>query len=205
MAKNQPSTYDSYITTANEFAQPILDHLRECVHLACPEVSEEFKWSFPNFTYKGKILCSMAAFKEHVAFGFWLGSIMDDPNGILVPTGESGMGNLGKITSLEDLPPKEVLIRYIQQAKELTDQGKKLPAKPKTTVTEIDIPEILKDKLEQNKIARATFDNFSNSHKREYIEWIDEAKTEATRLKRLTQTIEWLEEGKSKNWKYMKC
>lgn len=196
--------YEEYIHQAEEFAQPILTQLRVYVKEACPEVEEEFKWSFPNFTYNGSILCNMAGFKNHVTFGFWLGSIMEDPNEIMIRTGNSGMGHFGKITSLENLPSKEVLIKYIRHAMQLTDDGHKLLNAGNKKAEVQEAPKILIDALNLNDIAYDTFNNFSQSHRNEYIEWINEAKTENTKLKRLAQTIEWLEEGKPRNWKYMK-
>jgi len=198
------NNYDEYIADAQPFARPILKHLRACMHEACPEVKEEFKWSFPNFTYKKSILTNMAGFKNHVAFGFWLGSLMDDPDNIMTNTGDSGMGHLGNIKSMSDLPHKDILIKYIQHAMQLTDEGKKLPVGQKKPKEDIVVPEILIDALGTNDAAAETFNNFSPSNKHEYVEWITEAKTEKTRLKRLVQTMEWLEEGKPRNWKYIK-
>jgi uncharacterized protein YdeI (YjbR/CyaY-like superfamily) len=196
--------YDDYIENSNDFAKPILRYLRACVNEACPDVKEEFKWSFPNFTYKGSILCHMAGLKNHVGFGFWLGEIMEDPDSILHRRGNEGMGNLGKITSIEDLPNKKILIKYLKNAAQLTDQGKKLPVAKKKTKKEVVIPEILLDALGRNDSAAETFNNFSPSNKRDYTEWIEGAKTDKTRDKRLEQTIEWLEQGKVRNWKYLK-
>lgn len=195
--------FDTYIERSAQFAQPILTHLRKLVHQACPEVEEKMKWSFPNFDYKGSILCSMAAFKQHCTFGFWLGGIMDDPDQILNKVGETAMGQLGKITSLSDLPKDEILIRYILEAKRLADEGVKLPKKAVSkTSADLDIPKELQDALNKSDKARATFDQFSNSNKKEYTMWILDAKTVSTRDKRIATAIEWMEEGKSKNWKY---
>lgn len=196
--------YDKYIERSAEFAQPILNQLRNIVHEACPRCEEKIKWGFPNFEYKKSILCSMAAFKNHCSFGFWLGSIMDDPDGILNPVGETAMGQLGKIRRLEDLPDKYVLIRYVQEAMNMIDSGVKLPKKIVAEESNILIPEDLQQALSQNDKAQATFDSFSNSNKKEYITWITEAKTDKTRLSRLETTIEWLSEGKVRNWKYLR-
>lgn len=197
--------YDTYIEKSQEFAQPILIHLRELVHKACPEVEEKMKWSFPNFEYKKTILCSMASFKQHVAFGFWLATVMEDPDGILNnESKESAMGQLGRISSKKDLPSDAILLRYIHQAMSLIDQGVKLKKQNTVNTTEIVVPEVLIEALKKSDKAQATFDNFSPSNKREYVMWINEAKTEATRDKRLETAIEWMEEGKVRNWKYMK-
>jgi uncharacterized protein YdeI (YjbR/CyaY-like superfamily) len=177
-------------------------HLRETVHAACPDVEETMKWSFPHFLYKG-ILCSMASFKEHCAFGFWKGSlVVAHPEG----GGEPAMGQFGRITKLSDLPAKKVLSGYIKEAMKLNEAGVKAPtrSKPKTP-KELVVPDDLAGALQGNPKARATFDRFSPSHQREYVEWITEAKTPATRQRRLTTAIEWMAEGKSRNWKYMNC
>jgi len=198
------SNYDDYIEKCEAFAQPILKHLKACVNEACPEVEEEFKWNFPNFTYKKNILCHMAGFKKHVTFGFWLGSIMEDPENILQQVGSTGMGQFGKISSLDDLPEKNVLIHYIRQAVQLTEDGKKLPTGNNGSAKLKKVPKVLQQALNDNPLAQETFENFSPSNKNDYIEWFVDAKTEKTQLKRLNQTIEWLCEGKPRNWKYMK-
>jgi uncharacterized protein YdeI (YjbR/CyaY-like superfamily) len=195
---------DAYIARAAEFAQPILKHLREIVHQACPEVEETMKWSFPHFQYKG-LLCSMAAFKEHCAFGFWKGSLI-----LGKETGkgddERAMGQFGRITKLADLPSKKVLSGYIKEAMRLNEEGVKSPTRTKPTEPRpVVIPDDLAAALNANRGARETFDQFPPSHKREYIDWINEAKTEATRARRLAQAVEWMAEGKSRNWKYMNC
>jgi uncharacterized protein YdeI (YjbR/CyaY-like superfamily) len=192
---------DGYIERSADFAKPILNHLRELVHEACPDVEEKWKWSFPNFDHKGPF-CSMAAFKQHCAFGFWKASLMKDPHKILGASSEA-MGQMGRITKLEDLPPDDVLIAYIKEAKELNDKGIKLPARPKSTEKkELVIPDYLTTALEQNAKAQETFENFRYSHKKEYVEWLTEAKTEDTRDKRLAKAIEQMSEGKSRHWKY---
>ena len=193
---------DAYIAKSADFAKPILTHLRDLVHASCPDVEETMKWSFPNFMYKG-MLCSMASFKEHCSFGFWKSSlILGGSNG----NAAEGMGSFGKITKLADLPSKKVLAGYIKEAMKLNETGVKKPAPPKRSgPRELTVPDDLASALNKNAKARATFEGFSPSHKREYIEWITEAKTEATRERRVLTTIEWLAEGKPRNWKYMNC
>lgn len=202
-------TYDSrvdvYIEKSAEFAKPILNHLRELIHRASPGITETIKWSFPHFDYKGTV-CSMASFKQHCAFGFWKSSLLPDPHNLLSTDVESAMGQFGRITSLNDLPADEILLEYISNAVLLNETGVKLPKKRKASgVSEEPVsPDYLSEALSHNPAAQNTFENFSNSHKREYIEWITEAKTEATREKRLATTILWLTEGKSMHWKYKK-
>lgn len=201
---NKDSRIDAYISKSKDFAQPILIHLRQLIHVACPEVQETIKWGMPHFEYKGAF-CGIAAFKEHAVFGFWKGALINDPEHYLQQRANNGgeaMGNLGRITSLEDLPPDEIIIGFIKQAKKLNDDGIKVQAKPKTQKAEIEIPVDLTDALAKNKNAQETFKNFSQSNKREYIDWINEAKTTQTRIKRLDTAIEWMAEGKIRNWKY---
>ncbi len=198
------SRIDAYIEKSAPFAKPVLQHIRELVHKACPAVEETMKWSFPHFDYKG-IMCSMASFKHHCAFSFWKASIMKDPERILKIKDRESMGHFDKISSLEDLPSDEVLIAYIKEAARLNDEEIKLPSKTKRLEKkELEIPDYLTAALKKNEKAQTCFDNFSPSHKREYIEWITEAKTEATRMKRIETAIEWLVEGKIRNWKYLK-
>ena len=193
---------DAYITKSADFARPILTHLREVVHAACPDVEETMKWSFPHFMYKG-MLCSMASFKEHCAFGFWKSSLIATKG---ESDGEPAAGQFGRITKLSDLPSKKILSGYIKEAMKLNDAGVKPPSrsKPKSP-KELVVPDDLAGALKKNRQALAAFEKFSPSHKREYIEWITEAKTEATRTRRLETAVQWMAEGKPRNWKYMNC
>jgi len=194
---------DQYIIKSAEFAIPILDHLRNLVHKADARIEEKIKWGMPSFDYKG-IVCQMAAFKRHCVFGFWKASIMEDEYGIFKDKGDA-MGGLGRITSFDDLPADEILIAYIQQAIKLNEDNVKLPAKPKPTEKkELVVPEYFIDALSEDPRALAVFQNFSPSNKKDYVLWLEEAKTEATRLKRLATAVEWIGEGKSRMWKYQK-
>lgn len=189
---------DAYIQNAAPFARPILMHIRKAVHAGCPEVEETMKWSFPHFQHKG-ILCSMASFKAHCSFGFWKGSLLN------VPANGTPMSQFGRITTLDDLPGSKDLVRLVRQAAALNDDGVKI-ARPRRTVPRpvAKAPVELQKALRANASARAAFEAFSPSHRREYIEWIMEAKREATRKKRIATTIEWLSAGRSLNWKYEK-
>lgn len=195
---------DAYITKSADFARPILSHLRQLVHKACPEAEETVKWGMPFFEYNGSILCNMAAFKEHCSFGFWNASQMKDANSKLQVKERGAMGNFDRITSLKDLPADKAMTAYIKEAARLIEQGVKKPVAKKAPKPELPVPPALATALKKNKKAQATFTGFSPSHRREYIEWITEAKTDATREKRIATTVEWLEEGKSRMWKYQK-
>jgi uncharacterized protein YdeI (YjbR/CyaY-like superfamily) len=191
---------DAYIDKSADFAKPILIHIRKLVHKACPDIVETMKWSFPHFDHKGTV-CSMASFKQHCAFGFWKQSLMEQD---AFPAEKTAMGSFGRITSIKDLPPDKVMLRLVQQAVELNEKGVKVAKKP-VEKKELVIPKDLTAALSKNKPAKIAFDKFSYSHKKEYVQWIEEAKTDATRNKRLATTVEWLSEGKSRNWKYENC
>ena len=193
---------DNYISKSADFAKPVLIHLRELIHKTCPDVEETMKWSFPHFDYKG-VICHMAAFKHHCAFGFWKAELMKDKSLMRNSKSESAMGHLGKITSIKDLPSDKKLISYIKEAMSLNDEGIKLPPK-KISKKEIVVPDYFLKVLKKNKSALNAFENFSPSHKKEYIEWITGAKTEETRNRRIATAIEWMSKGKPRNWKYMK-
>ncbi|MGH9457245.1 MAG: YdeI/OmpD-associated family protein [Thermoanaerobaculia bacterium] len=194
MGKRDPRV-DAYIAKSADFAKPILEYLREVVHAGCPDVEETMKWSVPHFEYNG-ILCSMAAFKAHCAFGFWKGSLLPG-----IPEAKDGMGQFGRITSKKDLPPKKEMIRLVREAARLNEEGVAAP-RAKRAKPPLPTPEDLAGALRRNKRARAAFEGFPPSHRREYIEWITEAKSEATRKERLAQAVEWMAEGKARNWKY---
>ena len=196
---------DKYIENAQDFAKPILIHFRKLVHQACPDVEEAIKWNFPSFMYKG-MLCSMASFKQHCAFGFWKGQLLfaNDPE--LKKRTDEAMGHFGRITKFSDLPPDKVIIGYIREAMRLNDEGIKTPARAKPTKrAPLLIPAEFTAALKKDKKAQANFDTFSYSHRKEYVEWISEAKREETKVKRIATSIAWLAEGKARNWKYERC
>ncbi len=194
------SRIDLYITKAKPFAQPILNHLRDLVHKGCPDIEETVKWGMPSFDYKGPF-CSMAAFKEHAAFGFWKASLMKDAEK-LKDNQQSAMGHAGKIKSLKDLPSDKTLISWIKEAAKLNDDGIKLPPRKKTEKKDLIIPDYFTKTLSKNKKALQAFEKFPPSHKKEYVQWITEAKTEDTRNRRMETALEWIAEGKGRNWKY---
>lgn len=197
------SRVDAYIDRSAGFAKPILTHIREVVHATCPEVVETMKWSFPHFMYDG-MLCAMSAFKAHCAFGFWKGTLIEglQPNSA---SGGDAMGHLGAIRSVKDLPSRKVLAGYIKVAMRLNEEGIAVPKKKALPKPEARVPAELAAALATNRKAKAAFDGFSPSHRREYVTWIDEAKRADTRAKRVAQSVEWIAEGKARNWKYEKC
>lgn len=194
MAKKDPRV-DAYIAKSADFAKPILTHLRKLVHEGCPDVVETVKWGMPAFEYSG-FLGGMAAFKAHCAFNLWKGSLLGAKN-------EDAMGQFGRITAVSDLPKDSVLVGYVREAARMNAEGVKVPKRPKEPKKPLATPPDLASALKKNAKARATFEGFSPSHKREYVEWITEAKTEETRKKRLGTAIEWMAQGKPRMWKYM--
>jgi uncharacterized protein YdeI (YjbR/CyaY-like superfamily) len=198
---------DAYIAKSQPFAQPILTHIRELVHKACPDVDEEIKWSMPFFALRGVILGHMAAFKQHCAVGLW----GPEMNAILNEAGlhsENGMGSLGKITTLKDLPSDKQMLGYYRHAAELILSGQRTKSLERTVKSVKPAPEIpteLTAALKKNKTAAKVFAGFSASCQREYADWIAEAKRPETREKRIATAIEWIAEGKSRNWKYQNC
>lgn len=200
--KNQQ--VDAYIAKSAAFSRPILIHFRDLVHKTCPEVIETVKWGMPHFEYQG-VLCNMAAFKAHCSFGFWKASLMADSYNLFSLAANASMGHLGKITTLEDLPSDEILIEYITEAVVLNKTGIKGPGKTKKTETkDLLIPDYFIDTLKENPLAFKTFESFSYTNKKEYLDWVTEAKREETRNKRLDTAMEWMSQGKVRNWKYMK-
>lgn len=196
---------DAYIARSPEFARIILAHLRNLVHRSCPEASETIKWGFPHFEYKG-ILCSMAAFKQHCALSFWKAALLSDRRYVLSRVGRTGMGQFGRLKSLSDLPPDSMIRSCIKEAMDLNEKGTKVPARGSRTRTKtpLPVPPDLKRALTRNAKALKTFERFSASHRREYIEWITTAKTEVTRMKRLETAIQYMAQGKVRNWKYLR-
>jgi uncharacterized protein YdeI (YjbR/CyaY-like superfamily) len=196
------SRVDAYIEKSPEFAKPILTHLRNLVHQASSELRETMKWSCPFFEYEGPV-CQLVAFKQHCGFGFWKATLMDDPHDILNKHPDTA-GSFGRITSLADLPADDILIQYIQHALSLNVQGVKAPARPKSQPEKgpMAIPADFAEQLSLNAVLNQQFEKFSPSQKKEYLSWFEEAKTEATRAKRLATAVEWISEGKTRMWKY---
>ena len=200
MPKMDPRV-DAYIRKAKPFAQPILTHLRKLVHRAVPGVVETMKWSSPHFDYKG-MFCGIAAFKEHVGFGFWKAALLAEH---LPGSGSlSAAGQFGRIASMHDLPSDRELTRILKIAKKLNDDEVKAPPMRKGPRPELKAPADLLAALAKNKKARATFDGFPPGQRREYIAWVIEAKQASTRAKRIETAVDWMAEGKIRNWKYVK-
>jgi len=197
---NTDPRIDAYIERQAEFARPILTHLRAILHGSCPECEETLKWSSPSFIYKGKILAGFAAFKAHATFGFWSGSLVVGKRDEQM----SGMGQFGRLTSVDDLPPRAELEQLVEKAMKLIDEGVK-PPRDKHSKPPFVVPQDLRAAIDAVPAAKAVFDAFPPSCQRDYVEWVTEAKRDETRAKRLTQTVEWLAEGKRRNWKYENC
>jgi hypothetical protein len=190
---------DAYIAKAPDYAKPILEHLRATVHEVVPDVTEEIKWQMPHFSYKG-MFCGMGALKEHTVFGFWKAELVlaEKFKGVRLAD------QFGEFKTVSDLPPKKELVAYLRKAKALNDAGTKVERKPSTPKKAIRTPAFVTAALRKNKKAATAYAAFPPSHKREYLEWLTDAKTEETRNRRLAQAIEWMAEGKQRNWKYMR-
>lgn len=189
---------DAYVANAADFARPILERLRAIVHEGCPDCEEAIKWGHPSFTYNG-ILCGMIAFKERCALHFW-------KSNLLWPKGENDpewQALLYQMKTVSDIPPKKTLLPLIKKAMTLNETGAKVPKPPPKSKKELPMPDVFMAAIKKNKKALAAYDKFSPSHKREYIEWITDAKADATRDRRIAQAVEWMAEGKARNWKYM--
>jgi uncharacterized protein YdeI (YjbR/CyaY-like superfamily) len=197
---------DNYIFEAAPFAQPILEHLRYLVHQACPDTEEAIKWGHIFFQHSSGYICNMGAFKKHCAFGFWLESKMDDPQGLLVRSKDKKKDSpLARITKPSDLPSDKILKQYIKQAMALLEKGAKL-SRPKADNKAVvaEMPDYFTAALKTNPTARGYFAAFSPSAKKEYIQWLTEAKTAVTRNKRLATAIDWIADGKTRQWKYQR-
>jgi uncharacterized protein YdeI (YjbR/CyaY-like superfamily) len=201
---------DAYIGRVQPFAQPIMEHLRQLVHKARPDVEETIKWSRPFFEYRGAILCNMSSFKEHCSFGFWgeeMSAVLREAKVLR----EDGMASLGRITSLANLPSDKQMLGWLRQAADFVDSGQYTsPIAARRRVVKAPKP-VLKTSVEfatalkRNKKAAEIFAAFSPSCKREYVEWIAEAKRAETRDKRIATAVQWIAEGKQRNWKYQNC
>jgi uncharacterized protein YdeI (YjbR/CyaY-like superfamily) len=195
MATRDPRV-DAYIAKAPEYAKPILVHIRDVVHAACPDVTETLKWSSPSFEYNG-MMCGMSAFKHYAAFGFWKHELVTgSPR-------EAGSMGFGQLTKVADLPSKKTLTGYVKKAMALNDEGVQVVRAKKPPKPPAKTPADLAAALKKNAKAKATYEAFSPSAKREYVEWITDAKGADTRARRVTTAVEWMAEGKQRNWKYM--
>ena len=192
---------DAYIERTAPFARPVLELLREAAHAACPNVEETIKWGVPHYEHKG-ILFGTPAFKAHIRCVIWKSALIRKQLGA---TDQKALAELAKMTGPSDLPPSKAIVTIIKTAVALNDAGVKT-ARPKPAAkARVVVPSYLRTALVKTPKAKVAFEAFSPSHKREYIEWITEAKQEATRERRLKQAIEWMAQGKARNWKYMNC
>jgi hypothetical protein len=192
---------DAYIAAQADFARPILEHLRAAVHAACPDAEETIKWSRPHFLHKGRVLAGVAAFKAHVGFGFWQArQVLGDE-----AADREGLGQFGKLRTIEDLPPAADLCALIRKAAEAAATVEKRPRPAKPPKPPVETPADLDAALDGESAARAAFDAFPPSCRREYVEWIVEAKRPETRVRRIAQAVEWMAQGKRRNWKYETC
>ncbi|HJQ98332.1 MAG TPA: YdeI/OmpD-associated family protein [Candidatus Polarisedimenticolaceae bacterium] len=199
MARKDPRI-DTYIKNAAPFAKPILVRVRKIVHGACPDVVETLKWSNPAFEHHG-LLAGFAVFKAHCTFGFWKDALLRSREGAKAV---QVLDALGKMTSIDDFPSDTAVAKLVRAAAEMNEKGIKVDKPKAAPKPPVEVPADLAAALGKNKKAKATFDDFSPSNRREYVEWIVEAKQDATRQRRLAQAIEWMAEGKVRMWKYVR-
>ncbi len=203
MGKKDPRI-DAYLAQSEDFAQPILRHLRRVVHAGCPDVEETLKWSTPTFMYQG-MLAGMAAFKQHCTFGFWKHALLAGDGQDAFKAADQAMGQFGRITAIADLPSEKVLLGLVRKAAALNEQGVKLPAKPRAKGNrQLAVPSYFMRALRANQKALSTFKGFTYSNKKEYLEWVVEAESDETRARRLATAVGWMAEGKVRNWKYVR-
>ncbi|WP_217807048.1 DUF1801 domain-containing protein [Andreprevotia lacus] len=195
---------DAYAEQAEDFAKPVFAHLRNLIHAACPEVVEQIKWGIPHFDYHGDMMCIFAAYKKHCAFTFYKDALMGDAR--LKANGDLAAAKrfMGKLTSLADLPPDQELTSWIKESMALNEQGVKVPVREFRTPKEVGMPAAFAEKLQANPQIIKIFESKSASFQKEYNIWIGEAKTEATRDKRIDEALAWIAEGKGRFWKYAK-
>ena len=194
---------DAYIAEAAPFARPILERIRAAFHAGCPDLVENIKWGVPSFE-RTKLLGGMAAFKEHVSYGFWRAADMSDPHGLLGEVRKASPMRI-RASSPRDLPAKKVLVEYVRQAARLDAAGAPPRAQRAAAKPAARAPKDLAAALAANPAARAFWDTLAPGYRRDYVEWITDAKREATRARRRATTIEWLGEEKRRNWKYEGC
>ena len=199
MGKKDPRV-DAYIAKSPDFAKPILSYLRDVIHQGCPDVVETIKWGTPTFDHHG-IMAGIGAFKQHCVLGFWKSPLLTLDGKPLSTEMESGAGQFGKLTSVKDLPAKSKLLKLVKDAAGLNEAGVTVERKVKPAAPVV-VPAELTRALQKNAKARAAFIAFPPSHKREYAQWIAEAKTAETRQRRIETALEWISDGKSRNWKY---
>jgi uncharacterized protein YdeI (YjbR/CyaY-like superfamily) len=195
---------DEYIGNAPAFAQPIAAHLRSLLHTTCPHLVEEIKWGIPHFDYHGEMMCVIAAASKHCSFTFLKQEIMNDPRLQANSSLPAARRFLGKLISLTDLPPDAELITFIEEAMALNEQGVKLPERERKGPKEVVMPEDFATRLQADSAANEIFEARSQSFRKEYLVWISDAKTNATRQKRIDESLDWIAEGKGRFWKYAK-
>jgi len=203
MSKFNPQ-FDEYIEKSADFAKPIMEYLRQIIHETCPEVEEIIKWGNPHFDYKDDMMCILAGYKNHCSFSLYKAELMSDTKIIESVKAGQKMGYMDKIKSLSDLPAREILVAYIEEAMVLNENGvkkaKPVSEKPKV----IEVPDYFSEKLATNPLAKKIFESKSSSFRKDYLVWITDAKTETTRQKRMEQSLEWIAEGKGRFWQYEK-
>lgn len=198
------SKVDEYIAKSEGFAKPILEYLRQIIHETCPDAAEDIKWGTPHYSYKGDHLCMIAGFKNHYSFSLYKAEFMKDKEIAESVKAGKKFGYMDKLKSVSELPSKEVLVSFLKEAMTINENGikKEKPISDKPKV--IETPDYLTEALNANKQAKEVWESKSDSYRKDYLVWIIDAKTDATRQKRIEQSLEWIAEGKGRFWQYAK-
>lgn len=198
------SKVDEYIAKSEDFAKPILEYLRQIIHETCQDATEDIKWGTPHYSYKGDHLCMIAGFKNHCSFSIYKAEFLQDKEIAESVKAGKKFGYMDKLKSVSELPSKEVLVSLLKEAMTINEQGikkeKAVSDKPKV----IETPEYLTEALDANTKAKEVWESKSASYRKDYLVWITDAKTDATRQKRIEQSLEWIAEGKGRFWQYEK-
>ncbi len=198
------SKVDEYIAKSEGFAKPILEYLRQIIHETCPDAAEDIKWGTPHYSYKGDHLCMIAGFKNHCSFSIYKAEFLKDKEITESVKAGKKFGYMDKLKSVSELPSKDVLISLLKEAMTINENGikKEKPVSDKPKV--IETPDYLVEALKANKKAAAVWESKSDAYRKDYLVWIIDAKTNATRQKRIEQSLEWIAEGKGRFWQYAK-
>lgn len=196
--KQASEKISQYIESADVKKKEILQRLRDFLNRDDFGLTEDWKWHAPNFNSNGMV-CWLAFFKSHVGLNFFKGSLIEDLHGLYDNASMDKGNRIIKYKTINEIN-ENLLEYYIYEAIKHNKEGAKITSKK----VEIEVPKDLAKALEKDIMAKDFFTNLAPGYKRDYIDWIISAKQEKTRLKRLETTLEWLGQGKKKNWRYKK-
>jgi len=195
--QNASKLIDEAFSKFTGFQKEYCNHLRKLIHKAMPDVKEDWKWG-PNFNVNGMV-CGVWGFKDHVKLVFFKGSAMKDTYK-LFNQGKENEGNRSINFSSADKIDDKKIIEYLKEAAEINRKGIKLVKKEIKVV----MPAILVKALNKDKASKTYFESLAPSHRRDYADYISQAKQEETQLRRLDKVMEMLTDKRTLNDKYMK-